>query len=65
MPPSRLAALPLTAALGLLPWAAYLADSLPDTHTAVHWKLAWTGRYVTLDGRMNDQYPVILSALPM
>jgi len=50
MTPSRLAALPLAAALGLLPWAAYLAYSLPDTHTAVHWKLAWTGFDLALAG---------------
>lgn len=47
---SRLAALPLAAAICLLPWAAYLASSLPDTHTAVHWKLAWTGLDLALAG---------------
>lgn len=50
MTPFRLAALPLAAAIALVPWAAYLAYSLPSTHTAVHWKLAWTGFDLALAG---------------
>lgn len=50
MTPSRLAALPLAAATCLVPWAAYLAYSLPDEHTAVHWKLTWTGLDLALAG---------------
>jgi hypothetical protein len=50
MIPSRIAALPLIAAIGLVPWAAYLALSLPGAHTAVHWNLAWTGFDLALAG---------------
>ena len=27
----------------LVPWIAYLAATLPDTHTVRHWRLAWVG----------------------
>jgi hypothetical protein len=27
----------------LVPWAAYLADTLPSSISARHWPLAWTG----------------------
>jgi hypothetical protein len=30
-------------AVGLLPWTAYLADSLPRRNLAEHWDLAWAG----------------------
>jgi hypothetical protein len=30
-------------AIALLPWAAYLADTLPSSVSARHWPLAWTG----------------------
>jgi hypothetical protein len=50
MTPHRIAALPLLVAVGLLPWAAYLALSLPSSHTAVHWSLAWTGFDLALAG---------------
>ena len=50
MIPRRIAALPLIAAIGLVPWAAYLALSLPGEHTAVHWQLAWAGFDLGLAG---------------
>lgn len=31
------------AALGLLPWIAWLFMSLPDEATAAHWRFAWGG----------------------
>ena len=30
-------------AVVLVPWAAYLADTLPSSISARHWPLAWTG----------------------
>ena len=30
-------------AMVLIPWAAYLADTLPSSVSARHWPLAWTG----------------------
>jgi hypothetical protein len=30
-------------AMVLIPWAAYLADTLPPSVSARHWPLAWTG----------------------
>jgi hypothetical protein len=43
MTPRRIVALPLIAAVSLVPWAAYLALSLPGEHTAAHWQIAWAG----------------------
>ena len=39
----KLAPLLAAAALFLLPWAFWLARTLPATHTARHWALAWAG----------------------
>jgi hypothetical protein len=50
MTPRRLIALPVIAAAALVPWAVYLALSLPGEHTAVHWQLAWTGFDLALAG---------------
>ena len=36
------------AAAVLLPWALYLATSLPMDHVSVHWRLAWVGFDLTL-----------------
>jgi hypothetical protein len=32
-----------SAAVGLLPWAAWILHTLPSQHVADHWRLAWTG----------------------
>ncbi|HEY1480216.1 MAG TPA: hypothetical protein VGF46_09310, partial [Gaiellales bacterium] len=50
MTPRRIAVLPLLAAASLVPWAVYLALSLPGTHTAAHWQVAWTGFDLGLAG---------------
>lgn len=34
--------------LVVLPWAAYLAESLPSSVSARHWPLAWTGLDIAL-----------------
>jgi hypothetical protein len=39
----RLAPLLAVAALFLIPWAFWLARTLPATHTARHWALGWAG----------------------
>jgi hypothetical protein len=36
------------AAAVLLPWALYLATTLPMDHMSVHWRLAWVGFDLTL-----------------
>lgn len=41
--PSRLVPLLAAAALFLVPWALWLARTLPSTHTARLWALAWAG----------------------
>jgi hypothetical protein len=35
-------------AVVLVPWAAYLADTLPSSVSARHWPLAWTGLDVAM-----------------
>ena len=30
-------------ALALVPWTAYLSDSLPSTHRTTHWDVLWAG----------------------
>lgn len=39
----RLAPMLAAAALVLVPWTLWLARTLPATHTARHWGLAWAG----------------------
>ncbi|HVC86946.1 MAG TPA: hypothetical protein VNC40_05905, partial [Gaiellaceae bacterium] len=39
----RLAPMLAAIALALIPWAFWLSRTLPATHTARHWDLAWAG----------------------
>ena len=39
----RLAPVLAAIALALIPWAFWLSRTLPATHTARHWDLAWAG----------------------
>ena len=33
----------MLAAIVLVPWVVFLARSLPSTHAAAHWDIAWAG----------------------
>jgi hypothetical protein len=52
------------AAVGLLPWAAWILLTLPDKHLAAHWRLAWTGFDVGLALALAATATAVLRSSP-
>jgi hypothetical protein len=52
------------AAVGLLPWAAWILLTLPDKHLAAHWRLAWTGFDVALALALAATATAVLRSSP-
>ena len=52
------------AAVGLLPWAAWILLTLPDQHLAEHWRLAWTGFDVGLALALAATATAVLRSSP-
>jgi hypothetical protein len=61
----RLPALLVVLAAGLLPWAVWLAATLPSRHVAEHWDLAWGGFDVILAASLLATALALLKRHPL